>query len=323
MKKIIVDTDPGVDDAVAILFALAHPGLDVAALTTVAGNVDIDNTTNNALGLLKLAGGYRIPVHRGAASPISDKPARASAAHGKTGLGGVELDSQGMHEAVHPAAEFIVDYTRQHPHEVTLVAIGPLTNIAQALQLDPTLVERVAQLVVMGGAEFTGNVTPSAEFNFWSDPLAADIVARAGFKNLLLVGLDATSQVFMSPGARDLLRRLDNPIAEFIYRSTEEYADYYWQHKRQVGAELCDVLAIGALVKPEIMQTVSANLQVCTSGLCEGRSVIARTERFRQLEPNAHVGTSVDTLGFFALLYQTLFPADYSDIAPVLKHEYR
>ncbi|MDO5720857.1 MAG: nucleoside hydrolase [Actinomycetaceae bacterium] len=322
-KRIVIDTDPGVDDAVAILLALKHPNLQVEALTTVAGNVDVEHTTTNALGILKLAGRSDIPVYRGADKPLERKTAHASDAHGDTGLGGVALDTEGVDTATGEAAQFIVDYTREHPDEITLVPIGPLTNIAKAVTLDPSIVDRVPELVIMGGAEFTGNITPSAEFNFWYDPHAADIVMRAGFKKITMVGLDATSQAFMSPGTRDLLRRLQDPIAQFIYDITEEYADFYWERRRLVGAELCDALAVAAMVDEAVLEFVDANVEICVDGLCEGRSVVARTERYRDRTKNAAVGTRVDTKRFFELLLNTLFPEHEAEMAPIITHEYR
>lgn len=322
-KRIIIDTDPGVDDAVAILLALKHPQLKLEALTTVAGNVDVENTTRNAVGILKLADRSDIPVYRGADKPLCRTTAHASDAHGDSGLGGVDLKVEGIQVQSPEAPQFIVDYTRDHPGEITLVPIGPMTNIARAIELDPSLVDRVPEIVIMGGAEFTGNITPSAEFNFWYDPHAADIVMRAGFKKVRMVGLDATSQVFMSPGIRDLLRRLEDPIAQFIYDITEEYADFYWERRRLVGAELCDALAIAAMVDDKILDFVEAHVEMCVDGLCEGRSVVARTERYRDRAKNALVGTTVDTKRFFELLLNTLFPEHADEMAPIIAHEYR
>lgn len=323
MRRVIIDTDPGVDDAIAILLALKHPELRVEALTTVAGNVELEYTTQNALGVLALAGSGNIPVYEGESKPLLKATAKSSDAHGKTGLGGVQLSSGKLHPATLNAAEFIVEHTRQNPGEITLVPVGPLTNIARAVQIDPGIVDRVPEIVIMGGAEFTGNITPSAEFNFWYDPHAADIVMRAGFKNLRLVGLDATAQVFMSPGIRDLLRRLEDPIASFIHQITEEYADFYWKRRRLVGAELCDALAVATLIDDEVLDFVTANVEVCTEGLCEGRSVVARTDRYRDRHPNAKVGTNVNTKRFFELLLNTLFPQFVREMAPIIDHEYR
>ncbi len=203
--QILIDTDPGIDDAIALLLALQCPDLDVVGITTVAGNVGLEQATRNAAGLLQLAERTDIPLHYGAAGPLSG-PSRSSAAHGLDGLGGVALPHDRV-EAAPDAARFIVDTVNANPGEVTLVTIGPLTNLALALELDPGLAGKTGGLMMMGGAEGAGNITPSAEFNFWCDPPAAQRVLAAGFPNPIMVGLDATHQAFMSPGVRELLYR--------------------------------------------------------------------------------------------------------------------
>ncbi|SDL20771.1 nucleoside hydrolase [Tessaracoccus oleiagri] len=321
--RIILDTDPGVDDAIALLFALRHPGITLDAVTTVAGNVELEHTTRNALGILQLAGATDVPVHVGSGRRFSELGSRASDAHGDTGLGGVSLPIDAIAPSGDHAAQFIVDHTAAHPGEVTLLAVGPLGNVAEALEIDPTLPARVPELMIMGGAEGTGNITPSAEFNFWHDPGAAKVVFEAGFAKISMVGLDATGQVFMSPGARELLRHIDDPLAKFMFDITEQYADFYWQRRRLVGAELCDALAAMALVDRDITGWVDAHVEICDEGLCAGRSVVARTERYRDRTANAAVATTVRTQEFFEVLLTTLFPAYTTDIQRVLQHEYR
>lgn len=320
--QILIDTDPGIDDAIALLLALQCPDLDVVGITTVAGNVGLEQATRNAAGLLQLAERTDIPLHYGAAGPLSG-PSRSSAAHGLDGLGGVALPHDRV-EAAPDAARFIVDTVNANPGVVTLVTIGPLTNLALALELDPGLAGKTGGLMMMGGAEGAGNITPSAEFNFWCDPPAAQRVLAAGFPNPIMVGLDATHQAFMSPGVRELLYQIDHQQARFIFQITREYADYYWRTHRQVGAELCDVLAIALLSRPQLVKLVDAHVEISTNGITEGRSVVARTDRFRDLAPNAKVATSdVATREFFEFLLTTLFPDDRGDIVRVLDHEYR
>lgn len=322
--KILIDTDPGVDDAVALLLALQHPALEVVGITTIGGNVGIDNTTANAAGILQLVGRTDVPLHRGEDEPLLQAAGRSSTAHGADGMGGVVLPHDRANITEGSAAEFIVRTVNENPGQITLVAIGPLTNLARALQVDPEIVNKVAGVMIMGGAEGTGNITPSAEFNFWHDPLAAKQVLEAGFSNVTIVGLDATAQVFLSPGVRELLYQLDHPQATFIYDITREYADFYWKRRRLVGAELCDVLAVALLIDPSLAVTVPAHVEICDEGLCEGRSVVARIERYRDRAANARFATNeVDTKQFMKLLLTTLFPSDTDDIVPILNHEYR
>lgn len=322
--KILIDTDPGVDDAIALLLALKHPALEVVGVTTIGGNVGIDHTTVNAAGILELAQRLDVPLYRGEEGPLVHLPGRSSTAHGEDGLGGVTLPHYEVQVREGSAASFIVDTINDNPGEITLVPIGPLTNIAKALELDPSIVDKVAGVMIMGGAEGTGNITPSAEFNFWHDPHAARQVIDAGFPNVTIVGLDATARVFLSPGVRELLYQLDQPEARFIYDITRTYADFYWKRRRLVGAELCDVLAVALLVDPTLVRTVDAHVEVCGEGLCEGRSVVARIDRYRDRTSNARFATNqVDTKRFMELLLTTLFPSEKADIVPILNHEYR
>lgn len=322
--KILIDTDPGVDDAIALLLALKHPMLEVVGVTTIGGNVGIDHTTVNAAGILQLAKRSDVPLYRGEEGPLVHLPGRSSTAHGEDGLGGVNLPHDEVLVSEGSAVSFIVDTINANPGEITLVPIGPLTNIARALELDPSIVDKVAGVMIMGGAEGTGNITPSAEFNFWHDPQAARKVIDAGFPNVTIVGLDATARVFLTPGVRELLYQLDQPVARFIHDITRTYADFYWKRRRLVGAELCDVLAVALLIDPTLVRTVDTHVEVCDEGLCEGRSVVARTDFYRDRIPNARFATSqVDTKQFMELLLTTLFPSETADIVPILNHEYR
>ncbi len=324
MKHIIFDTDPGVDDAVALLLACASDKITIHGVTTVGGNVGIDAVTANALAVLELAGRADIPVYRGADRSLSRETQRKSLAHGDDGLGGCRpalSDEAGPADI--DAATFLTQHVRENPGEITIVAVGPLTNIAAAITADPSFVGNVKDVVLMGGAEGTGNVTPSAEFNFWHDPEAAEIVFSAGFASISMVGLDATHQVFMTPGTRELVRQIGTPSAQFIHRITRLYTDFYWKRYHQVGAELCDVLAVAYLIEPELIQMVPAEVQIATSGICEGRSVVARTSRYVERTANATVATQVQTKRFFELLLTTLYPDHTADITNVLAHEYR
>ncbi|WP_427005246.1 nucleoside hydrolase [Pseudarthrobacter sp. H2] len=324
MKHIILDTDPGVDDAVALLLACASNEIEIHGITTVGGNVGIEAVTANALAILELAGRPDIPVYRGADRSLAREQTRKSLAHGDDGLGGHRPDlNTGAAASDIDAVRFLTRHVRENPGVVTIVAIGPLTNIAAAIAADPSFVANVKEVVLMGGSEGTGNVTPSAEFNFWHDPEAAEIVFSAGFASIAMVGLDSTHHAFMTPGTRELLRQIGSPVAQFIHKTTRKYTDYYWNRYREVGAELCDALAVAYLIDPSLIEMVRADVQIATNGICEGRSVVARTSRYSDRIPNAIVGTAVDTQRFFALLLTRLFPDHKEDIVRVLAHEYR
>src|SRR2546426_10720650 len=194
MYRIILDTDPGIDDALALFLALASPELQLEAITTVSGNVHVDLTTRNALTLLELAGRTDIPVARGCDRPLSRQPVFAEYVHGQNGLGGVELPEPQLQPVGQHAVDLIIERVMAAPREITLVPIGPLTNIALALRKEPRIAEHVREVVIMGGAlRVPGNVTPEAEFNIYADPHAAHIVFHAGWP-IRLVSLDVTNK---------------------------------------------------------------------------------------------------------------------------------
>ena len=204
----LVDCDPGLDDAIALL-AAAHFA-DLVGITTVDGNVGIDHTTHNALAVTQIAG-LDVDVHRGAAHPLVDKPRGARHVHGATGFGNVELPAITRSVQSEDAVGFILE-TSRHVEGLHLVAVGPLTNVAEALQQDATLPDRLSGLTIMGGAAIGGNVTAVAEFNIWADPEAADIVFRLG-GDITMVGLDVTQQVLLGPTQVNQMRAARTPAA--------------------------------------------------------------------------------------------------------------
>lgn len=322
MERVIIDCDPGIDDALALMLALEAPQLKVEAITTVDGNVSLDRTTGNTAAVLELCGRGHIPIHKGAAAPIDRDPMPASKAHGGDGLGDVGYGRTEADVASTDAVSFLLAATAAAPGEISWLAVGPLTNLAEAIRRDGDLPSRVKRLVIMGGAEFTGNITPSAEFNFLHDPEAAAEVFRAGFADIVMVGLDATRQVFMSPNLRELVRQLGGPYGQFITAVTRSYMDHYWRKYREVGAELCDPLAAAYLLDPSILDLVEARVEVVTEGPCDGRSVVWRTERYRDQVANCRVATTVDAKRFFELFLTTLFPTDHDEIQRALALEY-
>lgn len=225
MKKIIIDTDPGIDDAMAILFALLLENIELLGLTTVFGNVHTPLATRNARALLAFANRADIPVAEGAHAPLALPLLRvASAFHHENGLGGVMLPEPTVQPDPRPAAQFIVETVRAFPGEVTLVPVGPLTNIALALQLEPKLAKDVANIVLMGGAALVpGNVNPAAEANMWNDPHAADRLFASGAP-VTMVGLDVTAQVKMDTAYFERVRE-HGRIGRFIYDISRFYQD--------------------------------------------------------------------------------------------------
>lgn len=255
MQKLIIDTDPGIDDALALLLALsAKSELEVEAITTVNGNVGVDQVTKNVFRILDVAGRSDIPVYKGNGKPLMRENDNCEEFHGDDGLGNLGFkEVPGTVKEEH-AVDFLIRKVREEKGEITLVPIGPLTNIAQAVQKDPEFAKNVKEVVIMGGAEHGGNMSPHAEFNFWTDPEAAKIVFQAGFERVTMVGLDATNYVFLSPTLRELLYLINTPVSRFIHKITRVYADGHWEIEKKLGCELCDVLTIAYLLDRNVVE---------------------------------------------------------------------
>jgi len=281
-RKVIFDTDPGVDDAMALYYALAHPGLEVIGITTTFGNVYVAQAAANALYLCALAG-RQIPVTVGMAQPLVKKAeAPPDFIHGADGLGNLPQRAATA-GALDPrtSAQFIVDMARQFPGEITLVAVGPLGNLAMALQLAPELPTLVREVVLMGGAVLeSGNVSPVAEANIWNDPHAADAVFTAGWP-LTMVGLDVTHQVILPLSLFSQIAKHHQHIAtDTLYHAVAFYSGFYSAHDAAVGQITgCyghDVLAFVVLTNPELFTLQAGRVRVAVDGLAQGQTMMQR-----------------------------------------------
>lgn len=282
MRKVILDTDPGVDDAQAIAFALAHPDINVLGLTTVFGNASIELTTRNALLLLEQFGHVDVPVARGAALPLEQKPfPPADFVHGADGLGNLDLSDPRGSTLSTSAAEFIVEQTRVDPGNITLIAVGPLTNIAAAVALDQTLPSRVKELIVMGGTvDEPGNVTPLAEANFHNDPHAADLVFAHDWP-VTVIGLDVTHQILLSDSDLARLRDGGGETGRFLWDSSRFYVDFYTRKgaASQASEPSCamhDAAALVCAVHPELFDHASGAARVVPDGMAAGQFALDR-----------------------------------------------
>ena len=279
-QKIIIDTDPGVDDTMAIFFALRSPELDVIGLTTIFGNVDTDLATANALRLLEIAGRADIPVAKGADHPLAGPfGGGVSFVHGDDGQGNVHLPPPASRAIREPAAEFIVDQVMSAPGEITLVPLGPLTNLALALRLEPRIAANVRQVVLMGGnALCPGNATPAAEANIHNDPEAADVVLGAEWP-VTMVGLDVTHRVNMTPAHLDRYARADNALAQHISRIVPHYRAYFEQSYGIQGIYVHDSSAVAYTIDPSLFTVQRWPVRVETQGISRGKTWPGNGER--------------------------------------------
>ena len=275
--KIIFDTDPGIDDAMALLFAHYSPAIDVVGITTVLGNASLDTVTRNALHIAERFD-ISAPVYKGASAPLliaADEP--PAFVHGDDGLGNINPDTPGCRIASATAAQFIVDSILNNPHEITLVAVGRLTNLAMALRLNPAISKLVKEVVIMGGAlgtnEHTGNVTPVAEANIYGDPHAADIVLTADWP-LTLVGLDVTMTCVMQQAQMRRIRDKAGAAGQFLWDITRHYEDYYHRTRGVKGFPVHDSCAIAYVLAPELFQVQTGAIRVVTEGISIGQTIM-------------------------------------------------
>jgi len=298
---IVVDCDPGHDDAIAILLALASPEVELRGVTTVAGNQTLEKTTRNALKVLELAGRGDIPVAAGADRPLRRELRTAAHVHGETGLDGPDLPEPATAPVSVHAADFLADLLKPG---VVLVPTGPLTNVALLFQRHPEVKERLQRIVWMGGAMGEGNVTPAAEFNAFVDPEAAAVVFASGVE-VTMIGLDITHKALFTRAHADRLR--DTGKAG---RAVAELSDFFQRfHENRYGFDgspIHDALAVAEVIDPALVTALECNVEIETaSQFCDGRTVVDRwhvTDRPR----NARVGVDVDAERFLELLVERI-----------------
>lgn len=293
--RVILDCDPGIDDALAIVFAHASPAIELTAITTVAGNVGLAQTTANALAVASFAGAADVPVAAGSAVPLLRPALDAHDVHGETGLGGAVLPPPGRAPADEHAVDLIVRETAAAPGEITLVAIGPLTNIAMALRRDPDLVGRVRDFVIMGGSSGRGNVTPAAEYNIWADPEAAAIVFGAGW-TVTMIGLDVTLLARADAGVQDKMRGLGKLGPGLLLPALEQYTS------APGDPPVHDLCAVAYLARPDLFRLRPAEVKVETAGRWTSGMTVTD---FEATVINAQVATDLNVSGFWDMVLKT------------------
>jgi inosine-uridine nucleoside N-ribohydrolase len=298
----ILDCDPGHDDAIALLLALASPELDLLGVTTTYGNQTLAKTTANALRVLELVERTDVPVAAGAERPLQRELVVAAHVHGESGLDGPSLPEATTAPAADDAVAFMARTVAASASPVTIVATGPLTNVARYLQVHGS--EGVERIVLMGGAIAEGNFTPAAEFNIWCDPEAAAIVFESGL-DVTMIGLDVTHQALLGGSVEERLR-LSGRVGSFVADLNVFFTRYHRETYGWEGAPIHDAVAVAHVLRPGLVETRLRNVAVeLESELCRGRTVVdlwRRTER----PPNAHVGVAIDADAFFDLLVERI-----------------
>ena len=318
-RKVIIDTDPGTDDAMAIMLALNSPEFDVRALTVVPGNVTAAQGLENALRMVSLANRCDIAVAAGAQHPLFQKLITAEFWHGKNGLANIELPPSKCKVDPRWGPDLIIQMVHENPHEITLVPIGPLTNIALAVEKDPSIVPLVKEVVIMGGSISGGNVNASAEANIYNDPEAAQIVFQAGWP-LTMVGLDVGDKTMLTRKHIEALKNHPGPVSDFIYK-VAEFLISLGEKFGDVGTPMYDPLAVGVAIDPTFVKAPAMHVDVETRGeftrgetVANRRGAIERNvlhhfpdgdryviEGLDKVEPNAKVCTEVQAEKFLQM----------------------
>lgn len=325
-RRVIIDTDPGVDDAFALLYAMRSPELKIEAITPVAGNVPLELTLPNALRMVEIAGRTDIPVARGASAPLMRKLITATYAHGENGLAGVDFPAPSTQPVEQSAAEIIFRIASSHPGEVSIIAIGPLTNVATALDAYPSLARMIREIVLMGGSLSRGNVTPAAEFNAYVDPEAASIVFSAGIP-LTMVGLDVTRKAVLTEAHIRTLEAGSGDVSRAAGRIGRAILEHARQTGRPSGPVMNDPLAVAAFLDKSVVQLEPYYVAVETTGqFTAGETVGYRRAPLRTsappaighetsailsdaFKPNADVAVDVNVERFFASFISRLSSA--------------
>ena len=299
----LIDCDPGHDDAMALLLALASPELEPLGVSTVHGNQTLERTTANALRVLEFAGSD-LAVAAGADRPLLREPAVAAEVHGETGLDGPDLPPPASAPVADHAVDFLAERLRASASPVTLVPTGPLTNVALLLATHPEAAERIERIVLMGGAIAEGNVTPAAEFNIWVDPEAAARVFASGL-DVTMIGLDVTHRALMTAEHAERLRAAGR-VGAMVAELWEFYSRFHRRIYNLGGTPVHEAMAVAHVIRGDLVQTRHVNVEVdCASELCRGRTVVDVWRRTGRA-PNAHVGVDVEADAFLELLVERI-----------------
>ena len=304
-RKVIIDCDPGIDDSLAILLALNSDELEVLGLTITSGNVPARMGAKNALKTLQIANRLDIPVYVGEEFPLQRKLITAQDTHGEDGIGENFYDDV-KGEILEGGVDFIID-TLKREENVSIIALGPLTNIAKALMKDKDGFDNLDEFVSMGGAfRIHGNCSPVAEFNYWVDPHAADYTYKHLPKKIHMVGLDVTRKIVLTPNIIEFINRIEKEKSKFITEITRFYIDFHWQQEGIIGCVINDPLAVAYFIDRNLCKGFDSYVEVVHNGVAIGQSIVD-SFNFYKKEPNAHVLTETDEKAFMKMFLKRIF----------------
>ncbi len=316
-KKVIIDCDPGIDDSLALILALNSPELDVIGITTVSGNVKSDQGARNALKVLRLMGREDIPVYIGEEIPLERELVTAQDTHGEDGLGETDYKEADV-EINYGGVDFILNSARNE--SISIIALGPLTNLAKAIEKDNDGFNMISEIISMGGAfKSHGNCSQVAEFNYWVDPHSVREVFEKGTVPFSMVGLDVTREIVLTPNIIELINQIGGDLANFIVDITRFYVDFHWKQERTLGCVINDPLAVGYFIDRSLCDGFTSYLDIVTDGIAVGQTLVDVGEFYRKPH-NGFILTKVNSKKFMKMFLERLFPDNKRDIEIVLNN---
>ena len=318
-RKVIIDCDPGIDDALAIILALKSKEIEVIGITTVSGNVESLQGAKNALKVLKLLGRLDIPVYLGESKPIKRELVTAQDTHGEDGLGETFLEEVSSEYIRENGVDFILN-TLKNQENVSIIALGPLTNLCRAIEKDSETFHRVKEIVSMGGAyKSHGNCSPVAEFNYWVDPHGAREFLKKFNGEFTMVGLDVTREIVLTPNLREMIHQFKDEIGDFIYDITRFYVDFHWEQERTLGCVINDPLAVEYFINRELCEDFKAYVDIACEDISMGQSVVDVADFYKKRK-NVFVLDKVNSKEFMVSFLNKIFPIHKEDIKNVLNN---
>ena len=305
-RKVIIDCDPGIDDSLAILLAVNSPELEILGITTCSGNVKAETGAENALKTLQMCSSLDIPVYIGEENPLKRELVTAQDTHGEDGMGENFYEKVTEVKVKENAVDFIID-TLKNNKDVSIIALGPLTNIAKALIKDKDAFNNLDEFVSMGGAfRIHGNCSPVAEFNYWVDPHAADYVYKNLPKKIHMIGLDVTRKIVLTPNIIEFINRLDKNIARYITEITRFYIDFHWEQEGIIGCVINDPLAVAYFIDRSICSGFDSFVEVVEEGIAMGQTVVDSFDFYKR-DKNSIILTQVDEKRFMNMFLKRIF----------------